>query len=284
MCPQTVFVWGEDEDRSEAELGLIPILLEDSAVTAGDTITIPSTFPFIAGIHAGTDGGTIDGTEHAQHPYTGYWIDGRLAAPGIGGPGVNNLRIHRGTTGRNKFNDACIYDWFDNPIKVGEGPNGIAGDTLTAYADTADWAGNAIVAFIALYVTDTRLPVMPHTITHVAKWTPTTALAAALTWEKEMITLDDDIPTGRYLIWEAGLTSCTAIAARLIVPGVPFRPAFRPRRFAHGPAPHQPNDCIHPGGIPFNYKGGTLNVRVEWCAEAAETALSGYFGLEYLGK
>lgn len=280
--PQTVFVWGEDEDRSGAETGMIPILLEDSCPTAGDTMTIPAIFPYVAGIHAGTDGGTT-GTAASTFEYTGYWIDGRLTAPGMGGPGVINLRIHRGTCGRREFDDRCIYDYFDNPILVGEGPNGIAGDTIAAFADTADWADNAIAAWIALYVSDTKLPVMPHRITHVAKWT-TGAISAALTWEKEQLTLDDDLPTGRYLIWEAGLTSCTAIACRFIIPGVGFRPAIRPRRFAMGPAPEQPNECIHPGGIPMSYKGGVLNVRAEICCEVAETPLGGYFGLEYLGK
>lgn len=282
---QTVFVWGEDEDRSGAETGLLPILLEDSAPTAGDTITLPMTMPYVAGILAGTDGGSVDGTTAltTYRGYTGFWIDGRLASPGIGGPGVNNLRIHRGTTGRYEHNKDCLYDWFDDPVLLGEGPNGIAGDTVTAYADTADWAGNAIAAWICLFVTDTKLPTLPHQITHVCKYT-TGAIAAALTWEKEQITLDDDIPTGRYIIWEASLTTCTGIAARLIIPGVPFRPAFIPRRFAHAAQWQRPNECLHPGGIPFEYKGGTPNVRVEICCEAAETPLSGYFGLQYLGK
>ena len=268
--PQTVFVWAESEDKSGVETGLAA-LADDQAVTSGDTIQIPDTYPFVAG--------ALVGTESATYVIT----DARLAAPGIGGPGVNNLRLHKAyaATGSKK---GVLYDWFDNPVRLGEGPNGLAGDTLTAYSLEADQAGVAHKNSISLFVTDTRLPLVPHQLSHPDVKFTTGAIAAAFTWEKKALVLDDDIPTGRYLLWEAELCSATSIAARFIVPGVPFRPAIIPTRTQAESAPKQPNKCIHPGGIPFVYKGGTLNVKLEYCAETTDTALSGRLGLQYLGK
>lgn len=277
--PQTVFVWAEDEDRSAAETGLAAVLNEDQAVVSGDTIQIPDIYPYVAGI--------LVGTEFPDF----FMVAARLASTGIGGPGVNNLRLHKAYNGDDGEldaaaigvrNEACIYNWFDNPLKLGEGPNGIAGDTLTAYSLETDEAGVAHFNSISLFVSDTRLPYMPHNITHTPTFTMA-AITAAVTWEKKNIVLDDDIPPGRYLLWGVDICSATAIAARVVVPGVPFRPAFIPRRVEREGFT-QPNHCLHPGGIPIVYKGGTLNSKIEYCAEATDTALSGNLYLEYQGK
>jgi hypothetical protein len=279
--PQTVFVWAEDEDKSGAETGLAA-LTDDLAVTSGDTIQIPEQYQYIAGV--------LVGTEFPDYVIT----DARLSAPGIGGPGVNNMRLHKAYAGSEKLVDTTfvgtrdiegvIYDYFDNPVKVGEGPNGIGGDTITAYSLEADEAGVAHMNSISLFVTNTRLPIVPHTLTHPDVKFTTAAIAAGLTWEKKTLVLDDDIPTGRYLIWEAELCSATAIAARLVVPGLGYRPAFIPTRTQAEAAPKQPNRCLHPGGIPIEYKGGSLTCKVEFCAETTDTPLSGRLGMQYLGK
>ncbi len=277
--PQTCFAWAEDEDRSAVETGLAAVLNEDVAVSSGDLIEIPDNFPFVAGMWAGT--------EFPDWPL----VDARLASPGIGGPGINNLRLHKSWAGKDSEldtsnigsrNPGCMYDFFDNPIRLGEGPNGIAGDTLTAYSLENDETGVAHFNSVVLFVTDTRLPVVPHNITHLPKFTMA-AIGVSVTWEKKAIVLDDDIPVGRYLLWGVDVCSASAIAARMIIPGVPFRPAFVPRR-TQSEAPHPLNKSIHPGGIPFNYKGGTLAMKVEYCAETTDTALSGALQLEYLGK
>jgi hypothetical protein len=277
--PQTCFAWAEDEDRSAAETGLAAALGETTATTSGDTITIPDIYPFVAGVLVGTE-------------FPDYFIvDARLASPGIGGPGVNNWRFHKAYRGDNGELDTaaigvrdegCMYNFMDNPIRVGEGPNGIAGDTLTAYSLETDETGVAHFNSIVLFVTDTKLPLMPHNLTHIVKFT-TGAVTTAVTWANLALTLDDDIPPGRYTLWGADVTSATAIAARLQIPGVPFRPAFVPKRVENENF-SQPNRCLHPGGIPIVYKGGTLNVRLDLLAETTDTPLSGALYLEYTGK
>jgi hypothetical protein len=278
--PQTCFAWCEDEDRSAAETGLAAVLAEDLAVSSGDLIEIPDNYFFVAGIQAGS--------EFPDYPL----IDARLASPGIGGPGINNLRLHRSWAGKDNEldtsnigsrNPEAMYNYFKEPIRVGEGPNGIAGDTLTAYSLETDESGVAHFNSIVLFVTDTKLPNMPHKITHTVKAT-VGAIGASVTWEKKTLTLDDDIPVGRYLLWGADLVSASAIAARFQIPGIAdFRPAIVPRRTQQEPL-HPLNKCIHPGGIPFNYKGGTMGLKLEYCAEATDTALSLHLELEYLGK
>lgn len=272
--PQTCFVWAEDQDRSGVETGLLAVP-DDQTVTSGDTIQIPEIYPYIAGIYAGTE-------------TTGYpLVDARLASTGIAGPGINNLRIHRGGAGVTR-NEGCLYDFFDNPVKFGEGPNGLAGDTLTAFSLENDHATTLHINYIVLFVTDTKLPEMPHTISHMPKFTMAAISAgvdaAGGDWEKKALVLDDDIPVGRYLLWGIDVVSATAIAARVIIPGLGFRPAFVPRRTEAEAGYRQPNRCIHPGGVPFSYKGGTLTIKVEYLAETTDTALSGTLYIQYLGK
>lgn len=275
--PQTVFVWAEDEDRSGAETGLAA-LADDQAVTSGDTITIPEIYPFIAGYLAGT--------EFPDYPI----IDARLAAPAIGGHGVNNLRIHKAYAGAEGLLDTAkigsknpgnVYDFFDNPIKPGRTEAGLAGETVTAYSVETDETGVAHFNSISLFVTNTRLPYQPHRITHIAKFTMA-AIATALTWEAKALVLDDTLPTGRYTIWGADIVSATAIGARLISTNLNWRPGFIPRR-NQVEAMHPLNLCLHPGGIPFRYMGGSPTVKVEYCAETTDTALSGALFLEYHG-
>lgn len=278
--PQTCYAWVEDEDRSGAEKGLLAALVEDSTYFVGDKIQIPEVFPFVAAVWAGT--------EFPDYPL----IDARLASPGIGGKGVNNLRIHKSWAGKDNELDTsnigsrnpdAMYDYFNNPILLGEGPNGIGGDILTAYSLETDEAGVAHFNNIVLFVTNTKLPYVEHTLTHPQVKGTLGAIATAATWEKKTITLDDDLPVGRYILWGCDLVSASAIAARLVVPGVDFRPAFVPRR-TQSEAMHPLNRCIHPGGIPIAYKGGVLNLKVEYCAETTDTALSFAMDLEYVGK
>jgi len=268
--PQTVFVWAEDEDKSGVETGLAALASDQTANTSGDKITIPDAYPYIAAILAGTEFSTY------------IWIDGRLAAPNIGGPGVNSLRLHKAYSAAATKKPGNVYDFFDMPLAVGTGENNIAGDTLTAYSLETDEAGVAHMNSISLFVTNTRLPAQPHKLTHVVKFT-TAAIATGLTWEAKSLVLDDDLPVGAYKLWGADLCSATAIAARFIVPKVGFRPAFIPRR-TQAEEPHPFNQCIHPGGVPFAYEGGALTLKLEFCAETTDTPLSGALFLEYLGK
>jgi len=268
--PQTVVVWMETEDKSGAETGLAALASDQTVNTSGDKITIPDAYPYIAA--------ALVGTANATYPI----IDARLAAPNIGGPGVNNLRLHKAYAAASTKRPGAVYDFFDAPLAVGTGENNIAGDTLTAYSLETDEAGVGHYNSISLFVTNTRLPPMPHKLTHVVKFT-TAAITTAATWEAKSLVLDDDIPVGAYKLWGADLCSATAVAARLIVPKVGFRPAFIPRR-SQVEEPHPFNQCIHPGGVPFAYEGGALTLKLEFCAETTDTPLSGALFLEYLGK
>lgn len=267
--PQSVFVWAESEDKSAAETGLAAVE-DQTVVTSGDKITIPEAFPFIAGILAGTENSSY------------VWTDGRLASPGIGGKGINNLRIHKAYSSASLKKPGNVYDWFDMPVRVGEGDDGLAGDTVTAYSLEADESGVAHSNSISLFMTNTRLPYQRHNITHIAKFV-TGAISSGLTWEAKTLTLDDDLPVGQYRLWGADLCSATAIAARFINPNWGFRPGFIPRR-TQAEEPHPFNRCIHPGGLAFNYKGGALALKLEWMAETTDTPLSGALFLEYLGQ
>jgi hypothetical protein len=273
--PQTVFVWAEDEDRSGTETGLAALTDEQTTVS-GDTIDIPPIYPGIAGIYAGT--------EFAEYPL----IDARLAAPGIAGPGVNSLKIHTGyaqndgdagsATIQGQRKPGSMLNHFDNPLMLGPDNRGIAGMTLTGYSLETDEAGVAHMNSISLFVSNTALPYVPHRVTHVATFTMG-AIAAGLTWESKSLTLDYDLPVGSYRVHEVDIVSATAIAARLVTPELNWRAAFVPRR-SGGEEIHLLNKCIHPGGIPFTYRGGTLPLKVEYCAETTDTALSGTLWLE----
>ena len=270
--PQTVLVWAEDEDRSGVETGLAAIT-DDTINTSGDKITIPDGLPYIAGILVGTEGATYIIT------------DARLASPNIGGTGVNNLRLHKAYGSATTKKPGNVYDFFGAPLKVGSAPNFLGGDTVTAYSLEADEAGVAHMNSISLFVTDTKLPYYNHpnpAVTHVVKFT-TAAIAAALTWEAKALVLDDDLPVGDYRLWGADLCSATAIAARFIGNKTwGCRPGFIPRR-TQAEEPHPFNQWIHPGGLPFTYRGGALGLKLEFCAEATDTPLSGALFLQKTG-
>jgi len=237
--------------------------------TSGDKVTIPDLYPYLALVQVGTEFSTY------------IIIDARLASPGIGGKGVNNLRLHKAFAAKDKSPGMC-YDFLNNPLLVGEGKNGLAGDTVTAYSLETDEAGVPHMNHIAMIVSNTKLPNQPHNITHIAKFT-TTAIATGLTWEAKTITLDDDLPVGSYRLWGADLCSASAIAARFINDKWGFRPAFIPRRI-QTETPNPLNECIHPGGLPFEYRGGALTIKLEFIAETTDTPLSGALFLEYLGQ
>lgn len=250
MVRQTVIAWAEDEDRSGAETGLAVVAGESITYTAGDVIEQPSMYPLYAMYYAGTE-------------FDAYPLDYvRFASPNINGKGVNSQYIRRGGV-TDKFNSG-ILDFTTFPMF------GTPGQQITAYSLEDDEGGTAHMNYGCIILSDGPIPYGPRPITHILDCTATAALAAGLTWETEVPTINQDIPAGTYIIHGADMVSASGIASRLIIPGVDHRPAFIPRHDVEDPV-HPFNMCINPAGYKLVHKGGTVNFTLEHCALTTDT-------------
>ena len=239
----TVMAWGEDEDRSGAETGLAG-LADDLFVVSGDTIEMPTGYPYVAMAYVMT--------EFAAYQL----IKARLTAPSITQRPLQLTRnLHAGVALQSEFG---VYDWRHMPIGPGNPPFIKAGDKITAYSYEEDEAGVAHKNSIALIVSDGAIPIglSPANIIHHC--TPGAAIATALTWQTITLTESNALEAGTYDMYGADVVSASAIAARFIFPGNNDvgRPAVIPRRIeSQGLHPFsamwgKPVRFTYPGGLP----------------------------------
>jgi hypothetical protein len=259
MTQQTVYVWAEDEDRSGAETGLTA-LADQTAVIQGDTVLMPSQYPYMTAWYAGT--------EFASYPL----IDARLNAPNINGKGLNDLRIHRGYDV--SFIPGAVVDAQRYPHM------GAPGEPVGAYSLETDEAGVSHFNHVAVIVSDGPLPFSDKPMTHIASCT--VSAVTANTWTTQTPVLDDTLPAGRYILWGADVVSATCFGARFIIPNYPDRPAIIPRRKVNDEM-HKFNRCINPDGYIFDHKGSSLVLQLELACYTTDTPLAIKLFLQKIG-
>jgi hypothetical protein len=197
----TTFAFHESVDAAGAQENLTPALADATVRTQGDRIYVPELTQavlFAAGVGSGGNG-----TARVETPEL-LKLGRHYIAP-----------VNGGTDGNIEPDTPQVVEDLRQaplPLVKGEGMLGTVHSNTTA----------AALQWIVVWTADG--PIAPDTRPHFTTRATGTTTVVAQTWSLCPLTLDENLPRGRYAIIGMRALGATCIAARMVLPGQGPRP------------------------------------------------------------